>query len=767
MTELEKFYSSFNQDIASRQLAEEDGQTQEQAFTRVCLDMLGESNETENPVVAYDEKALGTKNQHKINGYAVSDNCDTIDLFISIYSPSSEIESLDKENLMRACTRITNFFTKSYLNKYENDVAETSDVFEFVHLLASDKKIKDNLIRVNAYILTNKRYNGDPLPSKDIAGCKIFYNVIDLNKLFSVSAQSKLPIALNLNEFGVEPSALKIPTGTEEYDAYLSYFPGQFLASLYEQYGFKLLEQNVRSFLQFRGNINRGIKETVTKRPNMFFAYNNGISATADAIEFDEEKGTICKIDNLQIVNGGQTTATLYFASKDAKDQINNVLVPVKISVIRDKDNAYGIVKSISKYANTQNKINDADLSANDPVLVEIERISRYMLTPITLDSNNQHYWFFDRISKQYDNLLSQNSKSKSKKKAFELKYPKACKFTKYELAKYYNAFCEITDGDKIIVGPHCVVDGNEVNFRAFRDYVMPDLSIDQVFYEDLIAKAILFKEVDRRHGTKRSKTPPIGDMKQLLVPYSIALLRIVTKGNLDLGKIWRNQRLSPALSDYMYNLMVELNKFMKDNSPRSNIIEWGTKEDCWRIVKEKFVMPDVKSIADDIADSNTLKQRSESHSATNPEIELAQKLLIKAIGEHLWTKIAEWGKDSGCLPLIDQNSAKNIGHRIKFGYELNRREIEKGFSIYEIVCRNNVELLNDGCINPSSIDPLDIAEAVKMLSWEKTLLILDDWQKKILQHTLSQKPCNRELRHFEIILIQTILKNHGYEPGC
>lgn len=764
MTELEKFYNSFNQDIVSRQLAEEDGQTQEQAFTRVCLDMLGESNETENPVVAYDEKALGTKNQHKINGYAISENCDTIDLFISIYSPSAEIETLDKGNLDRACTRITNFFTKSYLNKYENDVAETSDVFELVHLLASDKKIKDNLIRVNAYILTNKRYNGDPLPAKDVASCKIFYNVIDINKLFSISAQSKLPIALNLNEFGVAPSALKIPTGTEEYDAYLSYFPGQFLASLYEQYGFKLLEQNVRSFLQFRGNINRGIKETVTKRPNMFFAYNNGISATADAIEFDEERGTICKIDNLQIVNGGQTTATLYFASKDAKEQISNVLVPVKISVIRDKDNAYGIVKSISKYANTQNKINDADLSANDPILVEIERISRYMLTPITLDSNNQHYWFFDRISKQYDNLLSQNTKSKSKKKAFELKYPKACKFTKYELAKYYNAFCEIAEGDKIIVGPHCVVDGNEVNFRAFRDYVMPDLVVDQVFYEDLIAKAILFKEVDRRHGTKRSKTPPIGDMKQLLVPYSIALLRIATNGNLDLGKIWRNQRLSPALSDYMYNLMVELNQFMKDNSPRSNIIEWGTKEDCWRTVKTKFIIPDISIIADDIADEDVLQKRYTTHEEDNPfQVELRRRLVV-AVGHNTWEHISEWGKDSGCMSLQDQNCAKNLAHKLAFDYNLNKREIEKGYNLYEIVCRNNYDLFTENEAALISMAESDIMLAMAMLSWEKALLLLKSWQIKILQQTISRKTSGPTFRHTELELLYHALISYGFE---
>lgn len=165
-------------------------------------------------------------------------------------------------------------------------------------------------------------------------------------------------------------------------------------------------------------------------------------------------------------------------------------------------------------------------------------------------------------------------------------------------------------DNGKIVIGPHCVVDGNEVNFRAFRDYVMPNLEVNQVFYEDLIAKVILFKDVDKRHGTKRSKTPPIGDMKQVMVLYSIALLKIATNGCLDLEKIWKKQQVSEELSDYMYNLMVKLNQYLIDNTPRSNIIEWATKEDCWQKVKTEFQIPDTTSIKDDIASKEAIEQR-------------------------------------------------------------------------------------------------------------------------------------------------------------
>lgn len=762
MTEIEKFYNSFKKEISSLQFAAENGESQEQSFTRVCLDMLVRANETDNAVVAYDEKALGTKKQHKINGYAISETCDTVDLFISVYEPSDTIEYIDKQSIDRACIRIINFFSKAYYGHYENELAETSSVFEFAHQLANSTEIRKNLIRVNAFILTNARYKGEIPEPKDISGQKIFIQVIDIEKLYNMSEQSRLPILLDLKEFHIEPRCMQISTGSDVYDGYLTYVPGVFLASLYEQYGFKLLEQNVRSFLQFKGGINRGIKETVLTQPSMFFAYNNGISATADAIVLDESKTIIEKINNLQIVNGGQTTATLFYVSKDAKANLEKVLVPMKISVIKKVDESYEIVKNISKYANTQNKINDADLSANDPIFVEIEKLSRYMLTPMTIDSNQQHYWFFDRISRQYDNLLAQNSKSKSRKKRFLLKYPKHCKFTKYELAKYYNSCCEVEIGGKIIVGPHCVVDGNEVNFRAFRDNIMPNLKINAIFFEDLIAKAILFKEVDKRHGTKRSKTPPIGDMKQVMVPYSIALLQIATGGCLNWEKIWKNQKISSELSDYMYNLMVKLNQFLKDNTPRSNIIEWGTKEDCWRLVKEKFEIPSIDIIKNDICTKEEMEQRYLDKDSSDAERRAIELQLVTSIAGETWIKVAEWGKFSGCLSLSDQNTARNIAHKIKFDYQLNQRDVSKGLLIYEIVCRNDYEVFEEDIKNGTACDIIPKDLIIKMLTWEKSIVILEGWQFKILQQAVKDGYISK-FRAAELLFLKKLLSDNGF----
>ena len=317
-------------------------------------------------------------------------------------------------------------------------------------------------------------------------------------------------------------------------------------------------------------------------------------------------------------------------------------------------------------------------------------------------------------------------------------------------------------DNGKIVIGPHCVVDGNEVNFRAFRDYVMPNLEVNQVFYEDLIAKAILFKDVDKRHGTKRSKTPPIGDMKQVMIPYSIALLRIATNGCLDLEKIWKKQQVSEELSDYMYNLMVKLNQYLIDNTPRSNIIEWATKEDCWQKVKTEFQIPDTTSIKDDIASKEAIEQRYADYTEIDTEYYDLCKRLILAIETSTWDKIAEWGKDTGCLTLSDQNSAKNIAHKIKFDYELNKRELEKAIAIYEITSRNNYEIFESELKKENDNCKLSTNTVMQMIAWEKTLLVLDGWQYKILQQSILSEQYS-ELRESELLLIIKQMRDKGF----
>ncbi len=199
MNELNKFYQSLMQDVVAMQSGDDDGNTQEQVFTRICQEMLSEAGETENAYIAYDERDLGRKGQHKINGYAISDNYENVDLFISIFNNKQEICSISKSEIDTAVKRISNFFRKAIYNDYVNEIAESSEIFEFADTLANYGELKDNLIRINAFILTNGQYKGDIPVSQSISGYTVFYRIIDIDFLYKISEQSRVPIELDFD----------------------------------------------------------------------------------------------------------------------------------------------------------------------------------------------------------------------------------------------------------------------------------------------------------------------------------------------------------------------------------------------------------------------------------------------------------------------------------------------------------------------------------------------------------------------------------------
>lgn len=739
MNEASKYYSALTQDIRSMQDSSEEGASQEQLFTQIALDMLSDAGETENAYVAYDEKALGTKNQHKINAYAISDNYETVDLFITIYKGEDSIQLIGKDVVEQATKRISNFFRKAIYDEYVNEVEESSPIFEFAHTLAHYAELKENLVRVNATIITNGEYKNDfPVP-QTINGYKVFYRVLDINYLFGISENSRIPIEIDFQTDNIQVPCLMSQIDNSDYQAYIAILPGQGLANLYERFGARLLEQNVRSFLQFNGKINKGIRETIKDKPHMFLAYNNGIAATADHIELDETNRYITKIRNLQIVNGGQTTASIYHTWKKDKADISNIFVQVKLSVIKKEEEYSLIVSRISQYANTQNKVNDADFSANNPFLIEFEKLSRYILTPITEQSNLQTNWFFERARGQYKNIRLKDGFTKARMNQFDLKYPKKQMFTKVELAKYVNSYKEVFDGRKLLIGPHIVVRGNEKNYAQFIDNNLQE-KINNVYFEDTVAKIILFKTAEKLYGVKPNN---IGEMRNAVVPYAIALLGHLTNYQLDLYKIWKSQRLSDSLQSVLYELMKQINKFILENSPSSHYIEWAKKEDCWYTIKQKSWNVNLAEIKSDLIDKSQPSKRyiiaetDEDNAQRDYELDLLNSIPFK-----MWKEIELWGKESGYLSIIQQSSAFDISFKIKNKKPLSDSDRIKAMAIFEIVCNHNIEILEKAeelsqeteTTNPNRTTVLEgetisMDLVIKMVEWDKRRKNLKDWQ--------------------------------------
>lgn len=784
MTDIKKYYQQLCQEITSRQLANEEGDSQEQTFTRFFLDLLSEAGETENTTVAYDEKDFGTKKTHKINGYAISDNYETVDLFITIYRPEEEIPIIYKKDIDQAVTRITNFFRKATYNNYEDDVAESSPIFEFAHTLGSYQELKDNLVRVNAFILTNGEYKGEIPQSTSLNGNKIFYRILDINYLFQVSEASHVPIEIDFDEEKAMVPCLPASTDNEEYQAYVAIIPGTCLASLYERFGSRLLEQNVRSFLQFNGKINKGIRETIKTEPHMFFAYNNGLAATADHIELDESGHFISRINNLQIVNGGQTTASIYYTQKKDKADISRIYVQMKISVIKKQEQFSEIVSRISKYANTQNKVNDADFTANNQALIEFEKLSRYILTPMSSDSPLQTFWFFERARGQYKTLRQKEGFTKSRQDAFDKKYPKGQVLTKTDIAKYLNAYEEVYEGKKLVIGPHVVARGNEKNYARFINNNLPEnlKKINNVYFEDTIAKAILFKTADKLYGTKASDVH-IGELKNVTVPYTIALLTRITDGKLDLYKIWKAQQLSPALSDFIFDLMIQVNEFIIKNSVGSHYIEWAKKEECWDKVKGHTFAYDLAQIKDDLIDSSNPPARRVTGEDLSGNCTYEHEMgIIRSIPPSLWNKIADWGQSSGFLAIHYQSAARDTAHKLKYNHNITETDRKRAMAIYEIVCKYNIELLdeadelakqdqearkareveNEKNRQESGVQTDDITlDLIKeMVDWDRRKRNLEDWKWKVMNDVVTyRKPLTDTYKHTFWLNLQFLRK--------
>lgn len=756
MTEIEKYYQSLQQEIISLQESDEEGGSREQLFTRIVVEMLANAGETENTTIAYDEKDFGRKGQHKINGYAISDNYETVDLFISIYLTDENIVSVPKKDIDQAETRITNFFRKATYNDYANEIDESMQIFEFANTLGNYQELKENLIRVNAFILTNGEYKGDIPASKKINGVQMFYQIFDIQKFYQLSETSRLPIELDFTDFYGEKydiPCMPASNSNADYKAYLAIIPGKCLAKLYEQYGSRLLEQNVRSFLQFTGKINKSIRDTIKKEPHMFFAFNNGIAATADYIElYDQNKIRI--IRNLQIVNGGQTTASIFATAKKDGADISEIFVQVKLSVIEKQEQYADIVSRISKYSNTQNKVNEADFSANNPSLVVVEKLSRYILSPVTVQTNLQTYWFFERARGQYKTLRSREGFTKARQTAFDKKYPKNQMFTKVEFAKYINAYQEVIGAHgKLVIGPNIVVRGNEKNYAKFINNNLPAAKdITNIYFEDLIAKAILFKTAEKRYGTKNNDYN-IGELRQVVVPYTISLITYLTDAKLDLYKIWKNQCISDVLSDVLYNLMKQVNDFILANSPISHYIEWAKKEECWQMIKEHEWAFNPEEIKDDLINIENPPKRM-VHSKTDNSEETIQndEDLVRSIPFPMWKKIGEWGKDAGYFDTAKQGWASDIAFIVKNKRKLDHCNRSHAMFLFNTVCQHNIELLEQtdelaeaeksNAIseekNKRQNDEITLELLQEMVNWDRRERILPDWQWKVMDDVVQ-----------------------------
>lgn len=685
---ISEYYTELQEDIKSSLLAEEEGANPEQIFTDIALSILADSGETENYRVCYDEKLNKRGVVHKVNAYSLYENYETLDLFITIYNSEDEIETVPKSDTDKAFNRLTKFFMNAANNSYVNEIEESSEIFDLAHTLCKVDDVFQNLVRINVIVLTNGEFKSEYKISEQLATFNLYYRVIDINYLYNLSKKSREPIEIDFQELGIPLPCISSNVELEGYQSYLAIIPGSVLAHIYERYGLRLLEQNVRTFLQFTGKINRGIRNTIQKEPHMFLAFNNGIAATAEEVEFiDDPLGqgkAISKIRDLQIVNGGQTTAAIYHAWKKFNADITNIYVQMKLTTIKDESKFTETVGRIAEYANTQNKISIADLSANRESLIKLEHLSRTIWAPPQKGSTLQTRWFFERSRGQYKNERLMNGSTKSKRNQYELSNPLKQMFTKENLAKFVNSYQEIYVNKKLVIGPHHVVRGSQKNYAQFLQHNLLE-NPDEIYFQDTVAKAIIFKTAEKVYGVKPNS---IGDMRYITVPYSIAWTMAKTSGKVNLFKIWKEQSLSEGFKQLLYDVMYNIESYIKEKAPGALYGEWAKKEDCWSKLKIEDFDVKIDLIKDYLKKDNTERKSTETDTDVLLRKEMHER--VKNLGSDNWKQIYLWLKESDNFSQFYVDVAHTIGRKIKNQINLSAIEILRANMLLEEIAKES-----------------------------------------------------------------------------
>lgn len=567
------FYAKMTSEIRDRALggdAKTPADFKENVFTEWLLEFFEENGITNNSsVVYYEGQALGGR--VKINAYGLSDDGDRVDLFVVAYMEEETPVMLGKTELRKLAMQAARFFVAATKGFHEKMEASSEPAGAAKHMHKASRGIQD----IRLFILTDGLVKARKPEPKDFHGWRVRFEIWDLQRIFRAmqAGLARDEIIVDFVELsGASLPCVEMPGINREYSACLAIIPGQILYSLYDQYGARLLEFNVRSFLSTRGKINQGIRRTLKEEPERFMAYNNGIVVTVDHMETKRDQNgamVITRLRGFQVVNGGQTTASIHRAHKLDKININSVQVPAKITVI-DPGRQQEIVRQISRFANTQNVVQMADFSSNEPFHVKLEELSRTTWCP-----GEQGRWFYERARGQYQDEKARAT-TKTKKQNFNKRTPTSRKFTKTDLAKYMNSWEQ---------KPNIVSYGAQKNFNYFMQALreehghewLPDVK----FYKELIAKAILFKQTDKI--AKQEKFPAY---KANIVTYTVACLSYQTRKQLDLEKIWSNQSLSDELIALLRKWTHEVYDGILASARGRNVTEWCKKEDCWKELK-------------------------------------------------------------------------------------------------------------------------------------------------------------------------------------
>lgn len=551
----------------------DDGQPYaESAFTEIVMQHMATIGMANEPEPIHFSRRVGNANV-RLSGYAVSEEGDELDLFVSLYEGVDELVTVPDSETKTSVEQCLRFLKLCVEGKLVHKLDPSDEVRSLAEII---QKIYNGLEQIRIYVLTDRVARTLQFKPREIGGKTVHLEVMDIARLHRHWSEGKPRDELTVDFTEVSGAPLPcvfVPGDEEGYDYALTAIPGEALRVLYEKFGSRLLEANVRSFLSVKGKgVNAGIQNTLRTAPTRFMAYNNGIVVVADEIRLGDAGGGapgIAWLRGLQVVNGGQTTASIYFTKRKYPEvDLSRVRVPAKIIVMKIQEPAQeeALVADISRFANSQNAVRQSDLSANKPFHIEVERLSLSVYCP-----DGRSRWFYERAAGSYNTLLAREGTTPAKLRALKEAIPPSRRITKTDLAKY------LASWDK---RPDIVSRGAQKNFEQFMatmseqdraEAALPDVA----GYKQMIAKAKLFRDM------QKLIRPMFPAFQANVAAYTFSLVADRIGDRIDLNRIWMSQGGSQQLMNQIARWAREVYDVLNRTANGRMLSEWAKKPEC------------------------------------------------------------------------------------------------------------------------------------------------------------------------------------------
>lgn len=639
------FHKDFLEEIKATAATE--GAGSNAAFVSVATNYLINAEVLSDFIPAF-YLGTGKKNRKiRVDGYVLDEFDLTFNLIIADYTGDETRETITKSVATTQFERLLYFVEEVYESKLRKEVEPSTPASDLVESLCLNK---ERIRKFRLILLTDGFMNNriSEIEAKSYNGIPVEYQIWDIDRIYRVcfSDLGRQDIEIDFKAYtdgkGI-PCLEASSANSEDYKSYLCIIPGTTLADIYDYYGSQLLEGNVRSFLSTKVAVNKKIRETILRIPQNFFAYNNGVSATAMNlhIETTPEGRFITYAKDFQIINGGQTTASLSNARYKDNADLSPIYVQMKLTEVdSNADKASDLIRNISRSSNSQNKVSDADFFATHPFHIRIEQISRRVFAPASGGAQYETKWFYERARGQY--LQAQMHMTKSQKEKFTAQNPKKQVITKTDLAKYRNSWAGI---------PHVVSKGAQTNFMKFAELIddswnKTDTSFNDKYFKDSVSLAILFK-----HTEWIVSHQPWFEQgyRANIVTYSIALLHklIVNQFknmDLDLQLIWNRQQVP----DVVTNELVKITKYVFEtitdpNRGTINVTQWCKRDACWESVKKcpLKLSPEIQKVLLSKEDTKSAEKEARQDQKLISDVEAQAKVL--ELGAEYWKKVYDF----------------------------------------------------------------------------------------------------------------------------